>query len=58
MNQDFCYIVQVLSGSTDHGSVFVLDSVWDNEELAEEYCSKKYKDWPCDISKHYFNNPT
>ena len=57
MDNYFCFIVTVESGSTDHGSACVFDSVWLCEELAREYCKKRFSDWPYDIEKVYFNTP-
>mgnify|MGYP003511159566 CR=1 FL=1 len=54
-NQDFCFVVTIESGSTDHGSAYVFDSVWRCEKLASEYCKRCFKDWHYDIEKAYFN---
>lgn len=57
MENDYCFIVEIESGSTDHGSAFVFDSVWNDEDLAKEYCRKRYQEWNYTIEKQYFNIP-
>lgn len=56
MAENFCFIVEIQSGSSDHGTAMVFDSVWNNEQLATTYCKQRYKDWDYVINKCYFNN--
>lgn len=36
------YVVEVESGSTDHGCAMLFDSVWTTEERAREYAQSKF----------------
>lgn len=58
MNDDRVYIVEVLSGSTDHGTAFVFNSVWSDEKLAVEYCQKRFKGWDYQITEVWVNTPS